>query len=59
VDDVGTDERRVWEYDTPTGRPCPRTVRPDGSIDGDGACHQCGMGPACPLFDPWAEGILD
>ena len=46
-------------YDTPNGRPCPRSVRPDGSVSGDGACHECGLGPACPLRDPWADGILD
>jgi hypothetical protein len=46
-------------YDTPTGQPCPRSVRPDGSVAGDGACHECGLGPACPLRDPWAEGLLD
>ena len=46
-------------YDTPTGQPCPRSVRPDGSVIGDGACHECGLGAACPLRDPWADGILD
>jgi hypothetical protein len=42
-------------FATPTGAPCPRTVRLDGAIDGDGACHACGMGLACPLLDPWAD----
>ena len=46
-------------YNTPTGQPCPRSVRPDGSVVGDGACHECGLGPACPLRDPWADGILE
>ena len=42
-------------YATPTGDPCPRTLRADGTVDGDGdgACHSCGLGAACPLFDPW------
>lgn len=32
---------------------CPRTVRTDGRVDGDGSCHSCGLGDSCPLFDPW------
>ncbi|HWL35555.1 MAG TPA: hypothetical protein VNQ77_05125 [Frankiaceae bacterium] len=40
-------------YATPTGDPCPRTLRADGAVEGDGACRSCGLGPACPLFDPW------
>jgi len=46
-------------YDTATGDPCPRSVRADGTVDGDGACHSCGMGPGCPLHDPWAGNALD
>lgn len=44
----------MTRFATPTGNPCPRTVRNDGGHDGDGACHACGLGSACPLFDPWA-----
>jgi hypothetical protein len=29
-------------YRTPTGEPCPRTVRLDGSIEGSGDCCCCG-----------------
>ena len=29
-------------YETPTGAPCPRVVRKDGSIEGSGACCACG-----------------
>lgn len=29
-------------FHTPTGDPCPRAVRADGSIDGEAACHGCG-----------------
>ena len=43
-------------YATPTGAPCPRAVRADGTVDGDGACHSCGLGAGCPLHDPWAPG---
>jgi len=42
-------------YATPTGTPCPRTLRADGTVDGDGTCHLCGLGAACPLFDPWDD----
>lgn len=55
--DLPTPEARAG-YDTATGQPCPRSVRADGSIEGDGACHSCGMGSACPLHDPWAEDPL-
>lgn len=34
-------------YATPTGEPCPRTVRVDGSVQGSGACVGCGT---CLLF---------
>jgi len=33
-------------YGTPTGAPCPRTVRVDGGVDGSGECLGCG---ACLL----------
>jgi hypothetical protein len=29
-------------YATPTGQPCPRCVRLDGTIDGSGDCVACG-----------------
>lgn len=29
-------------YRTPTGEPCPRTVRVDGSVEGSGECYCCG-----------------
>ena len=29
-------------YLTPTGQPCPRSVRADGSVEGGGHCHGCG-----------------
>ncbi|GIE90084.1 hypothetical protein [Actinoplanes regularis] len=37
-------------YATPTGAPCPYTLRSDGSVDGDGACRGCG---ACLLGAGW------
>lgn len=39
-------------YATPTGAPCPRAVRVDGSVDGTGACFGCGT---CLLFG----GLVD
>jgi hypothetical protein len=30
-------------YPTPTGDPCPRTVRTDGTIENNGVCQSCGM----------------
>ena len=33
-------------FGTPTGAPCPRTVRLDGAVEGSGDCHGCG---ACLL----------
>jgi hypothetical protein len=41
-----------WHYATPTGAPCPRTVREDGSVQGSGACLGCGM---CLLFGGFVE----
>jgi hypothetical protein len=35
-------------YATPTGRPCPRVVRLDGTIEGEGDCLGCGN---CLQFD--------
>jgi len=29
-------------YGTPTGEPCPRVVRVDGTVDGSGDCLGCG-----------------
>ena len=38
-------------YQTPTGEPCPRAVRLDGTVEGAGACLGCGycllLVPAC------------
>jgi hypothetical protein len=42
----------TWQYATPTGAPCPRTVREDGSVEGSGACLGCGV---CLLFG----GLID
>ena len=43
----GSDARGPRRYATPTGEPCPRTVRLDGTIEGSGDCHACG----CCLLD--------
>lgn len=47
-DDAGTgaEPAGVRRHATPTGEPCPRSVRVDGSVDGSGDCHGCG---ACLL----------
>lgn len=37
-------------YATPTGAPCPFTVRLDGAVEGDGACRGCGT---CLLGAGW------
>ena len=29
-------------FATPTGRPCPRSVREDGTVEGSGDCGSCG-----------------
>jgi hypothetical protein len=42
----------VRRYDTPTGQPCPRQLRVDGTVEGAGACLGCGT---CLLFG----GLLD
>lgn len=39
VDDAPVEERR---YPTPTGEPCPRSLRLDGTVAGAAACHGCG-----------------
>jgi hypothetical protein len=41
---------RQWR--TPTGDPCPRTQRLDGTVDGAGDCHSCGF---CLLL----AGLID
>ena len=41
--------RRWW---TPTGEPCPRTERLDGTLEGSGDCVGCGF---CLLL----AGIVD
>jgi hypothetical protein len=38
-------------YATPTGEPCPRCVRLDGSVAGSGSCTSCG----CCLLLAFAE----
>ena len=35
-------------YPTPTGEPCPRQLRADGSLEGTGACYGCG---SCLLLE--------
>lgn len=39
-------------YATPTGAPCPRVVRVDGTVLGSGACLGCGT---CLLFGGLVE----
>jgi hypothetical protein len=36
-----------YRYATPTGDPCPRTIRMDGTIENGGNCQSCGT---CLLF---------
>ena len=36
-----------YRYPTPTGEPCPRTVRVDGTIEFGGNCQACGF---CLLY---------
>ena len=42
--DVGAEGRDapVFRYLTPTGDPCPRSLRADGTVEGHGHCHGCG-----------------
>lgn len=41
-----------YHYATPTGDPCPRTIRVDGTIENGGNCQSCGT---CLLF----SGLID
>jgi len=36
-----------YRYPTPTGEPCPRTIRVDGTIERGGNCQSCGT---CLLY---------
>ena len=36
-----------YRYATPTGEPCPRTIRVDGTITNSGNCQSCGT---CLLY---------
>lgn len=38
----------VDRFQTPTGAPCPRTLRPDGTVEGSGDCCACGY---CVLLE--------
>ena len=38
---VNDDERPQWW--TPTGEPCPRIQRLDGTLEGSGDCVSCGF----------------
>jgi hypothetical protein len=43
-DDVTAEpEGRRDRWRTPTGEPCPRNVRVDGTIEGTGDCLGCGF----------------
>lgn len=41
-----------YRYPTPTGEPCPRTIRVDGTIESGGNCQSCGT---CLLYG----GLID
>ncbi len=41
-----------YRYATPTGEPCPRTIRVDGAIENGGNCQSCGT---CLLY----SGLID
>jgi hypothetical protein len=41
-----------YRYATPTGSPCPRTIRVDGTIENGGNCQSCGT---CLLYG----GLID
>ena len=45
-------DREKTTHATPTGAPCPRTVRLDGTVEGTGACFACGT---CLLFGDLVE----
>jgi hypothetical protein len=32
----------MTKYNTPSGEPCPRVVRRDGTVQGSGDCAACG-----------------
>jgi hypothetical protein len=36
-----------YRYPTPSGEPCPRTIRVDGTIEFNGNCQSCGT---CLLY---------
>jgi hypothetical protein len=42
--DVGLEAAgRPRRWQTPTGEPCPRVVRVDGTLEGSGDCVGCGF----------------
>jgi hypothetical protein len=43
-------------YATPSGEPCPRCLRVDGTVEGAGACFGCGT---CLLFGGLVEEVAD
>jgi len=45
-----------YRYPTPTGAPCPRTIRVDGTIERGGNCQSCGT---CLLFGELVEPCDD
>jgi hypothetical protein len=51
----GAEPERAWGYATPTGAPCPRCVRVDGTVEGSGDCLGCGY---CVIVAAaaWASG---
>jgi hypothetical protein len=42
VEDVARPAGERLPFDTPTGAPCPRAVRVDGTLEGGGHCVSCG-----------------
>jgi len=51
----GLADAAAHRFDTPTGGPCPRSVRVDGSVEGSGACVGCGT---CLLFGGLVDALL-
>lgn len=51
----GRDATEPQRYATPTGGPCPRWVRVDGSVEGSGGCLGCGT---CLLFGGLLDDVL-
>jgi hypothetical protein len=47
------EQKTAYGYHTPTGAPCPRTIRLDGSVEGSGDCVGCGY---CQLLVDAAWG---